>query len=62
MEQINVKVLSSKRLTKSFKENKSGNIWESIGLSQDEAERIIAHAIQKLTPDSEPLTVTITVN
>jgi hypothetical protein len=62
MEQkCNVKILSTKRLTKSFQQNEHGT-WESIGLTHQEAIKVVSNAVKKLKTDAEPLTMTITVN
>ncbi len=63
MEQkCNVTILASKRLTKSFTQNEARDIWQSIGLTIDEAQRVVATAFRKMNKDSEPLTITVTVN
>jgi hypothetical protein len=54
------RILSSKRLTKSFTKVDDLNIWESIVFDTSEAQTIIAAALRKLTDKSEPLTITIT--
>ena len=56
-----VEVLSSKRLTKSFHQIEDFQIWQSISLSLEEAKGVIANALDKITGDSEPLTITVTV-
>lgn len=57
----NFKILSSKKLTDSFREVKGHDVWESISLSQKEAAEIVSRAISKLKPTNEPLTITITI-
>jgi hypothetical protein len=54
------RVLSSKKLTKSFKAVEDGSVYESINLSADEVKQLIASAIQKLSKDT-PLTITISI-
>lgn len=57
----NVEILASKRLTKSFRQVEEYTIWRSISLSLEEAKGIIAHALDKITGDTEPLTITVTI-
>ena len=57
----NVEILASKRLTKSFRQDEEFQIWKSISLSLEEAKSAIVNALDKLTGDSEPLTITVTV-
>ncbi len=59
---IKVSILSSKKLTPSFHKIQDSNAWQSITLSLEEAESVVSNAVKKLTPNSEPLTITITVN
>jgi hypothetical protein len=56
-----VTLLSSKKLSKSFKQIKDANIWESMSFPIEEAQEIIKAALSKLSNNSEPLTITITV-
>lgn len=58
----NISILSSKRLTKSFKRVGNHRAWESIGLTEFEAHKIIKGAIKKMNKNSDPLTITVTVN
>jgi hypothetical protein len=57
---VKVRILASKRLTKSFNKLEGLNTWESIPFEQDEAVEIVAGAVRRLSPDAEPLTITIT--
>ena len=57
---VKCRILSSKRLSKSFTKLEDLNTWESIPFELDEAEEIVAAAVRKITANSEPLTITIT--
>lgn len=57
---VKVRILASKRLTKSFKKVDNLNVWESILFDMDEAQVMVAAALSKITAHSEPLTITIT--
>ncbi len=56
---VRVNILSSKRLSRSFKKVDGMDVWESMAFELDEALEIIDAAIRRLTEDSEPLTITI---
>jgi len=58
----NVSILSSKRLTQSFKQVDDRNVWQSLGLTKDEATATVKRAINKMDENSPPLTITVTVN
>lgn len=58
---VKCRILSSKRLTKSFKKLENTNTWESIVFDMKEAQEVISAALRKLTENSEPLTITITM-
>lgn len=57
----NVEILSSKRLTKSFHQIEGHEIWQSISLTLEEAKGVIVNALSKISNDSEPLTITISI-
>ncbi len=57
--ECNIEILASKRLTKSFSQVEDYEVWKSISLSLSEAKDIIIHALEKMTSDSESLTITI---
>ena len=56
-----VKILSSKRLTRAFYKVEDCNTWESMTFEKERAIEILVAAIKKMTPNSNPLTITITV-
>ncbi len=59
--ECNVEILASKRLTKSFNQVDDYEVWSSISLSLSEAKDVIIHALDKMTNDSDPLTITISL-
>ena len=56
-----IRILCSKKLSKSFYQVEDGTVWESINLSQDEAKKIVNKAIDQLKKTNEPITITLTV-
>lgn len=56
---VKVRILASKRLTKSFKKLEDYETWESIPFEQSEAVEIVAGAVRRMSAESEPLTITI---
>jgi len=59
--ECSVEILASKRLTKSFNQVDAHEVWRSITLSLPEAKEVILNAIDKMTNDSDPLTITISL-
>jgi len=59
--ECSVEILASKRLTKSFNQVDAYEIWRSISLSLPEAKEVILNALEKMTNDSDPLTITISL-
>lgn len=57
---VKVRILASKRLTKSFKKLEGMETWESIPFEQAEAIEIVAGAVRRMKSESEPLTITVT--
>ena len=57
---VRCRILSSKRLTKSFQKLEGFNTWESIVFDMSEAQEVVAAALRKMTAHSDPLTITIT--
>ena len=55
------KVLSSKKLTQSFKKLSDTNSWESMFLTKRELEDLLLSSLDKLNHNSNPLTITITM-
>lgn len=60
-QELKIRILSSKKLSKSFNEIEDKNIWESMTLTLEQTQEVVKHALSKLTITSEPLTLTFTV-
>lgn len=56
-----VRILCSKKLSKSFQQIEDGTVWESINLSRQEAKKIINKVIDNQKKQDDPITITITV-
>lgn len=56
-----VRILCSKKLSKSFYQVEDGTVWESINLSRQEAKKIINKVIDNQKKEDNAITITITV-
>lgn len=56
-----IRILCSKKLSKSFHQVEDGTVWESINLSRQEAKKIINKVIDNQKKQDDSVTITITV-